>query len=145
MEIWLRGAEEVLGIAVGFIVEKVSLYVDDAILYLQDNFGFTTLNHIFKDGSLLTFDQLKQGFNLPNWMFFRYMQLRHAFRAQFPNPITLESHPIEHLLISKNASSIYLCHQDDPIVPEVASWYPRYGCWGLRGGYTTIYSYVDLS
>lgn len=34
-------------------------------------------------------------------MFFRYLQVRHAFQHQFPNGVTLESDPVESLLSSK--------------------------------------------
>lgn len=45
-------------------------------------------------------------------MFFRYLQLRHAVLAQFPNGVSLKSHGVESFLISKNVdrilSSLYL-------------------------------------
>lgn len=45
-------------------------------------------------------------------MFFRYLQLRHAVQAQFPNGVSLKSHGVESFLISKNVdrilSSLYL-------------------------------------
>lgn len=84
--------------------------VPDPVIWAR--FGITTLKHIFKDGSLLSFDHLKQDFDLPNNMFFRYLQLRHAVRAQFAHPVVLESHSVESFLVSKNAdrilSSLYL-------------------------------------
>lgn len=45
-------------------------------------------------------------------MYFRYHQLRHAARAQFPGPIVLSMDPIEELLaqesLSKPLSSLYM-------------------------------------
>lgn len=63
-------------------------------------------------GTLLTFDSLRDEFQLPSQMFFRYLQLRHAVQAQFPDGVSLESHGVEKFLISKSAdrilSSLYL-------------------------------------
>lgn len=46
-------------------------------------------------------------------MFFRYFQLLHAFHKQFPPSLTLESDPVESLLIAKvidkPLSSLYFC------------------------------------
>lgn len=57
---------------------------------------------------LMKFDEIQ----LPTKMFFRYLQLRHAIQAQFPSEIQLQSHMVEHFLISKNVdrilSSLYL-------------------------------------
>lgn len=47
------------------------------------------------------FSDLKPAFNLLNWMLFRYLQLRDAFRKQFPSPFLLDSDPVERLLTSK--------------------------------------------
>lgn len=64
------------------------------------------------DGHLLTFVEMKNSFLLPSWMYFRFLQLWHAVRAQFPAPIILEPHSVERLLIARNMdrtlSSIYL-------------------------------------
>lgn len=56
-----------------------------------------TLGDIVSLGRLLSFDDIKRGRGLPNRMFFRYLQLRHAFQVQFPHPITLEVHDIKSL------------------------------------------------
>lgn len=45
--------------------------------------GVRVLEDITREGDLITFDQLKAGHNLPNSIFFRYLQLRHAFQMQF--------------------------------------------------------------
>lgn len=45
-------------------------------------------------------------------MLFRFLQLRHALQAQFPEPIALDTHSVESLLRARNIdrplSSIYL-------------------------------------
>lgn len=47
--------------------------------------GIIYLLHIVHHDRLKTFDRLKTEYMLPNQMLFRYMQLRHAFYAQFPS------------------------------------------------------------
>lgn len=81
------------------------------------NFGIKKLQHIMPDGRLLTFYALKLTFALPSWMFFQYLQLRHAIQTQFPTAFTVSSHTVEHFLIYSHAnrllSSLYLrisCH-----------------------------------
>lgn len=61
-------------------------------------YGVKTLADITSASGLCTFDVLKRDRGVPNHMFFRYLQLRHAYRAQFPFPITLETNRIEHML-----------------------------------------------
>lgn len=71
---------------------------------LWARFGITTLDHIMPQG-------LKVKYNLPTWMAFRYLQLKHATGAQFPRPITLKADPIEELLapgdLTKPLSTLY--------------------------------------
>lgn len=75
-------------------------------------YGVKTLRDIMPQGHLLPFNELKNRFLLSLCMYFRFMQLRHAICAQFPDPITLASHSVEQLLtackIEKTLSSIYL-------------------------------------
>lgn len=63
-------------------------------------------------GHLLLLEELRRQFKLPLWMYFRYMQLRHAIRTQFPDGIVLTVHSVESLFsaaeISHTLSSIYL-------------------------------------
>lgn len=56
-------------------------------------FGIKTLRDIMPAGTLLTFTQLSKTHNLPGWMYFRYAQLHHAARAQFPEPPLLQIRP----------------------------------------------------
>ena len=63
-------------------------------------------------GTLMTFDELKARYDLPNTHFFRYLQLRHAFLAQFGgDPLVLEFGDLESLARSetlpKTVSSLY--------------------------------------
>lgn len=53
-------------------------------------------------GRLLPFNELKSKFSLPPWMYFRFLQLRHALRTQFPEPVTLAPHSIERFLTACN-------------------------------------------
>lgn len=43
-------------------------------------------------------DDLIHKFQLPQWMRFRYLQLRHVARAQFPQLPLLQADPIEDLV-----------------------------------------------
>lgn len=74
--------------------------------------GITTLKQVMPRGVLAPFRELQQAHNLPNTFLFRYWQLQHALRAQFPSQVLLEPNSIEHLLISgmleKHLSSLYL-------------------------------------
>lgn len=57
--------------------------------------GIIYLFHITNNGKLKTFETLKCEFALPNQMFFRYIQLRHAFHAQYPaDDLTLKDNPL---------------------------------------------------
>lgn len=49
-------------------------------------------------GTLLDFSQLAQVFNLSGWMYFPYVQLHHAARAQFPTQPLIQLDPVEELL-----------------------------------------------
>lgn len=70
-----------------------------------------TLRDIMPGGRFLPFSELKSTFSLPPWMFFQFMQLQHATRAQFPELVTLSPHSVEQLLtacnIDRTLSSIY--------------------------------------
>lgn len=50
------------------------VWADKVIIQLKDIMG---------NGQLPTFDDLKWKFQLPNWYFFCYLQLRHAYKSQF--------------------------------------------------------------
>lgn len=63
--------------------------------------GVRTLRDVMPGGRLLPFGGLRHKFGLPHWMCFRYLQLRHALRAQFPDPIKVKPHSIERLLTSR--------------------------------------------
>lgn len=71
-----------------------------------------TLRHIMSDGHLLSFVEIKCQFLFTPWMYFRYLQLRHAVWAQFPDLVVLATHFVESLLTARNMdrtlSSIYL-------------------------------------
>lgn len=62
-------------------------------------FGIKTLRDIMPTGSLMSFAQMARTYELPGWMFFRYAQLRHAVRAQFPVPPLLQLDPVKDLHI----------------------------------------------
>lgn len=74
--------------------------------------GVKKLDHIFSNGSLLSFDSLKEKFGFTNRQFFRYLQLRHAHTAQFGSlPVLLMQSNLESLLwykqLVKPTSNIY--------------------------------------
>lgn len=60
--------------------------------------GIRTLRDIMPAGVSLPYAQLSQKFQLPGSMLFRYFQLRHAVRAQFPSRPLLELDPVEAVL-----------------------------------------------
>lgn len=45
-------------------------------------YGIIYMRQLFHDGELLTFEALREAFNLPISMHFFYMQLRHAILTQ---------------------------------------------------------------
>lgn len=64
------------------------------------------------NGKLLQFDTLKTKFNLPNTRLFRYLQLTHAYNAQFGGTILrMQMSDLESLLgeyaLDKVLSTIY--------------------------------------
>lgn len=61
--------------------------------------GIKQLQDIMGWGRFLTFDQLRSKYHHQNWYFFCYLQLRHAFIAQFGSEtLKLSSSPLEQLL-----------------------------------------------
>lgn len=70
--------------------EFIPLWHNTALFYsipdcdMWGSRGIFYLSHIVSDGTLKSFDRLKSEFALPNQMYFRYLQLHHAYRAQFP-------------------------------------------------------------
>lgn len=54
------------------------------------------------NGVLMSFALMSRTYGLPGWMFFRYAQLCHAARAQFPVPPHLQLDPLEDLLSSSD-------------------------------------------
>lgn len=65
---------------------------------LWARYGVRTIRDIMPTCTLLSFSQLSQRFDLPDWMLFRYFQLRHAVGAQFPLSPTVKADPIEEML-----------------------------------------------
>lgn len=51
--------------------------IPDPIVWAR--YGVTALRDIMSQGQLITFDALKRNRDLPNHMFFRFIQLRHAY------------------------------------------------------------------
>lgn len=74
--------------------------------------GVRRLEHICSDGSLLSFDSLKEKFGLTNRQFLRYLQIRHAFATQFGSlPVLRLRSNLESMLwytqLDKPTSNIY--------------------------------------
>lgn len=82
--------------------------------------GIKTLRDIMPTGVLLSFAQLRRSYELPGWMYFRYIQLDHVAKVQFPNPPVLQFDPVEDLLscsdLKKALSALYgtLLNTDSP-------------------------------
>lgn len=74
-------------------------------------YGIKILRDIMPTGTLLSYPRLSRVFRLPGWMFFRYAQLCHTVRAQFPTQPLLQLDPIMELLsqedIEKPLSALY--------------------------------------
>lgn len=66
-------------------------------LNLWAMYGIKKLQHIMPEGRL-PFNTFRATFNLPTWMFFCYLQLRHAAQSQFPDMITVAPHVVERFL-----------------------------------------------
>lgn len=67
-------------------------------LQLWARYNIKLLKDVVVAGSLRSFQELVRVNGLPRWMLFRYHQLRHAFRAQFPTPPDLTSDAVKELL-----------------------------------------------
>lgn len=75
--------------------------IPDPIIWAR--VGVKQLKYIVGGKKLLNFNQLKDKHGLPNWFFFRYLQLSHAFKTQFASDsLDLGSSPLESLLCEEN-------------------------------------------
>lgn len=78
------------------------------------SFGVILLSHIFSNGRLLTFSELQNKYNLPNNMYYSYIQLKHAVDTQgSATPWTLSNTPIFHLIQSSTETKGFIsyCYQ----------------------------------
>lgn len=88
--------------------------------------GITTIKHVMPRGVILSFRELQATYHIPRSFLFRYWQLQHALKAQFPAQISLEPDPIECLLTSgmldkhevKNNKSLTKLQGDIPALGE---------------------------
>lgn len=92
-------------------------------------FGVVKLQQIMPNGVIHCFRELKETFQLPSWMLFCYLQLKHASQAQFPTPISVIQHVVERFLISRGVdrvlSSLYLhltCDNSEGPSPLFHAW-----------------------
>lgn len=73
--------------------------------------GVIALGDIISQGQLISFDTLKRDRCLPNHMFFRFLQIRHAFHFHFPFLVVLEMSAVKRELNSpdgvRTLSTIY--------------------------------------
>lgn len=76
------------------------LTVPDPALWAR--YEIKVVQQVMSQGRIISYDTLRDTFQIPSKMFFRYLQLRHAIQAQFPEGVTVQSHGVEKLLISKN-------------------------------------------
>lgn len=75
--------------------------IPDPIIWAR--VGIKELTHKVGGKKLLTFNQLKDRHKLPNWYFFRYLQLSHTFKSQFgSDSLDIGTSPIESLLSEEN-------------------------------------------
>lgn len=87
---------------------------------LWARYGIKLLKDVLQQGSILPFKTLMDRFSLPVWMQFRYYQLSHAIKAQFPLIPNLTMDPVEELLaqefLDKIMSTLYftLIHKESP-------------------------------
>lgn len=58
---------------IGFIRDFVPFHIDAGFRKWSEH-GLTNLHQLHKDGSLKSFEQLREEFMLPNTDFFRYLQ-----------------------------------------------------------------------
>lgn len=59
--------------------------LDDITFATWREKGLSLLKHFYIDGRLVSFQQLRDQYNLPNSHFFRFLQIRHFLRASVPN------------------------------------------------------------
>lgn len=75
-------------------------------------YGIIYLSHVLTGTGPISFQSLKERFSLPNQLLFRYLQLRHAHRAQMASTtIGLETPPVLDILLrvdpTKLISNLY--------------------------------------
>lgn len=81
--------------------------------------GIFYLSHIVNDGTLKTIDRLKSEFALPDQMQFRYLQLRHAFRAQFlANSIPVANNPLMEAIKCPDPKKLISQFYGMPLLPR---------------------------
>lgn len=100
---------------IGFIRDFVPFHIDAGFRKWSEH-GLTNLYQLHKDGSLKSFDQLREEFMLPNTDFFRYLQLRNFLTKHKEWDKVLEPTPIEGFLIklqtgNKDKKVIYHFYQ----------------------------------
>lgn len=74
------------------------------------------------------FPDLRANFNLSNWIFFRYLQLCHAYRNSFPVSIKLESDPVKQLLtiiFPLHPTAFGVCYEGHQSLSNVSGWSPN--------------------
>ena len=105
----------------GFLSPKTPLWNNRLIpmFFQNSNFrpwsdkGITLLEHCYEEGVLMSFDQLKQKYHLPNRDFFSYLQLRNFIRVTLKGQWNLpKMSPIEQL-----------CHADQPLFKTMSRVY----------------------
>ena len=105
----------------GFLSPKTPLWNNRLIpmFFQNSNFrpwsdkGITLLEHCYEEGVLMSFDQLKQKYHLPNRDFFSYLQLRNFIRVTLKGQWNLpKMSPIEQL-----------CHADQPLFKTISRVY----------------------
>lgn len=68
--------------------------------YRWAKYGIKYLHHIYQDGKLISFVQLREQFGMPGTWHFRYTQLQHAATAQFGSgEVEVQNTNLEKVLI----------------------------------------------
>lgn len=83
---------------IGFMKDFTPSHIDAGFRKWAEH-GLTNLHQLHKDGSLKSFEQLREEFMLPNTDFFRYLQLRTFLTKHKQWKKVLEPTPIEEFLI----------------------------------------------
>lgn len=101
------------------------------------------LSQLIAGGAVKTFQALKEEFDLPNHMFFRYLQVRHALQSQFSASIPiLESGTLVDVILGEDPKKLISILYNQLLLPLATAhayqlkskWEADLGGWKMKNG-----------